>query len=279
MGAYQSFLLVEWPLPWPHDLSEIPALASLGADLAAAGCRLQGIVPPGDQTQRRVVRYHLDSTAPFAGYRRSELIVDPADVISAARQLLADPPLASSDGRPTDVLVCTHGRRDRCCGSFGTELALQLLADPDCLGSSTRVSRTSHTGGHRFAPTAMVFPEGTGWAFADMDLLSKVVQRRGPITDVLDRYRGCAGLDTPEAQVVERGVLAEIGWDLFDLPRWSTRQADGAVRLHVQYTDRTDVWEGRVAPGRVLPVPECGAPVGAARKTSTEYRLTSLQRL
>ena len=54
-------------------------------------------------------------------------------------------------GRVTDVLVCTHGTRDTCCGSLGT----RLWRDLDAGGATVR--RTSHTGGHRFAPTAVTF--------------------------------------------------------------------------------------------------------------------------
>ena len=48
------------------------------------------------------------------------------------------------------LLVCTHGGRDRCCGSDGTRLFQALFPPP-----GVRVWRTSHTAGHRFAPTAI----------------------------------------------------------------------------------------------------------------------------
>ena len=293
MGIYESFLLVEWPLPWPRDIGEVPALGELHGELAAAGCRLQGVVPSGDSAQRRVVRYFRDSS-PFVRFERRELVVAPSEVIAAARHLLADPtgspaggaaagttaaPMSPSPEAAVDVLVCTHGRRDRCCGSMGTELALELAADPDRLGPLARARRTSHTGGHRFAPTAMVLPDGTGWAFADMGLLSQVVQRQGPVGDVLSRYRGCAGMGSPRIQVLERAVLGEVGWDLLDLPRWGSEEPDGTVRLHVERSGATDTWEATVGTGRVLPVPECGAPFGQARKTATEFVVGEVRRL
>ena len=61
------------------------------------------------------------------------------------------------DRRPRLLLMAG----DRCCGSLGTALAQELLADPLQLGDDVRVWRTSHTGGHRFAPTALVLPQGT----------------------------------------------------------------------------------------------------------------------
>jgi hypothetical protein len=52
-------------------------------------------------------------------------------------------------------LVCVHGRRDRCCAQRGMPVysALSALA-PE------RVFQTTHLGGHRFAATLLVLPEG-----------------------------------------------------------------------------------------------------------------------
>lgn len=57
-------------------------------------------------------------------------------------------------------LVCTHGKRDRCCALYGRQLYLALSA----LGGDA-VWQSSHLGGHRFAPTMLVLPQGLlyGW--------------------------------------------------------------------------------------------------------------------
>jgi uncharacterized tellurite resistance protein B-like protein len=47
------------------------------------------------------------------------------------------------------LLVCTHGSRDRCCGSLGVPLAQGLKGE---------VWQVSHLGGHRFAPTLWELP-------------------------------------------------------------------------------------------------------------------------
>ncbi len=272
MGTQRAFLFIEWPLPWPHDLGEIEELGALRPELGAVGCRLQGLVPLDDD-RRRVIYYWRDE-GPFTRYSARELVVGPDAAVDAARRLLA------GEGEPVtrrQVMVCTHGRRDRCCGSLGTALAMELLADAEVLGAETVARRTSHTGGHRFAPTALVFPEGTGWAFADADLLATVVNRQGAAADVAPFYRGGAGLASSRVQVLERAVLAEVGWDLLDRPRIGSEGPDGAVRLEVEGPDGVEVWEGRVRDGRVLPVPECGAPMAAARKQNTEFVLEDLR--
>jgi hypothetical protein len=283
-GSQRAYLLVDWPLPWPRDVGEITGLAALRPALSAAGARLQAMVAPGDTSQRRVILYHRRE-GPFVRFERRQLDVEPPDVVDAAMTLLAGVGADAGAGAggwagadPADVadlLVCTHGRRDRCCGSLGTDLALGLLADPGRPGPGVRVSRTSHTGGHRFAPTAMLFPQGTAWAFADADLLDTVTHRRGDVSAVLPHYRGCVGLGRPALQAAERAVLGHLGWSLWDRPRWGQELGDGRVRLHVEDPDGgpAAVWEITVGPGRQLPVPACGGPadqpVGTAGELTT----------
>ena len=131
-----------------------------------------------------------------------------------------------------------------------------------------RLWRTSHTGGHRFAPTALVLPSATLWAWADVPLLDRVVRGEGAMADVLSRYRGCATLGPPAYQAVEKGVLAQVGWPLLTSWRRASAMGDGLVRLA---TESFGTWEGRPAEGRHIPQPDCRTPPGLARKQSVEW--------
>jgi hypothetical protein len=53
------------------------------------------------------------------------------------------------------LLVCTNGRRDVCCALRGRPIALALERS-----RPGRVWESTHTGGHRFAPTGVVLPVG-----------------------------------------------------------------------------------------------------------------------
>lgn len=53
------------------------------------------------------------------------------------------------------LLVCTNGRRDVCCAVRGRPVARATEA-----AHPGRVWETSHTGGHRFAPTGVLLPSG-----------------------------------------------------------------------------------------------------------------------
>ena len=208
----------------------------------------------------------------------------------------------SADGQAgtsglVDVLVCTHGRRDTCCGGRGTDL-VRTLAETALSGARTwpsglrgdgappsgddrpapkvRLWRTSHTGGHRFAPTALVLPSATLWAWADADLLDRVVAAEGPVGEVVGRYRGCATLGPPAHQALERGVLAQVGWPLLSSWRVSSSLGDGWVRL---VTETAGAWEGRVTEGRHVPQPECRTPPELASKQGAEWVLDALHQV
>lgn len=274
-GCHRGYLLVEWPLPWPRDLSDDPALGVVVALVKSAGMRLQGLVPVSASGPSRVIAYRWPSGG-GARFERTELAVDPGEVVPAAVAILDEPPSADEI---TDVLVCTHGRRDRCCGSLGTALALELLADSRQLGEDVRVWRTSHAGGHRFAATAVVLPQGTAWAFCDKAALARIVSKSGPLDDLLPRYRGCAGMASPVIQALERAVFGEVGWSLLDMVRHGRQLGGDRAELVVEDPNgERSVWEAVVRVDREVPTPSCGLPMELATKTEPQLVVERLRR-
>lgn len=265
-GSYSGYLTADIPLPWPRDVSEVPEVAALADLLSGSGLRVQATVPAG---HKRSATLYERQAGRWTGTMTARTIDIDTDFSSAVRDLVAG---GGEAVHGKDLLVCSHGRRDVCCGSSGTDLAMELARNE--LPDGARLHRTSHTGGHRFAPTFIVLPEATLWAFADAEMVARVLSRRGDAADVADRYRGCSGLHGARVQVLEREVLREVGWDLLDWTR-DGEESDGAtVRLHAVDRDgRQQAWEAEVTPGRTMPVPDCGRPIEEARKTETEWEV------
>jgi hypothetical protein len=264
-----AVLLVEVPLPWPDDIGELPAIAALAGQAAALGARVQAVVPdPGRRAsgEARIV-LHRRPPGPFRGYDRHVVTV-PADALADGVRAVA----ASSTTSPgTDVLVCSHGARDRCCGSLGTALAATM---PPRRGVD--VVRTSHLGGHRFAPTVLVLPSGTAWAWMDEDLLTAVVDRSVAPSELRPHYRGSTAMAHPALQVVEAEMLARVGWEWLDHARDGTVEdlGDGHWRARIESTAGT--WTGTVEEGGTTPQPPCGAPLALANKEDRRWHLADL---
>lgn len=191
---------------------------------------------------------------------------------------------AEPDDKVRDLLICSHGRRDRCCGSFGTALVSALTAGDRAGGgragraAGVRVWRTSHTGGHRFAPTAILLPEGTSWGLLDGEAVGAILERREPAAAWLKHYRGCSGLASPELQLLERAALDEIGWDVLDAARLGSASPgeDGwtQVRLVCSWPGgRRAEFSAEVGVERLVPIPDCGQPVEQDGKTERQLGL------
>jgi hypothetical protein len=264
------FVLVEHPLPWPHDIGDDPLLAVVecAAREAAGGCtvRVQAVAVDPTSATRRVVVFRA-TRSPFCGYGRVEAHARPDGLPSLVRALVAaDPP--RPDAGVTDVLICTHGTRDTCCGSLGTRLW------KDARGDRVRIWRTSHTGGHRFAPTAVTFPDGNCWAFLDPDLLGGILDRSLDPERAVAHLRGCAAF-SPAVQVADRVGLADRGWDWLASSRFAEERTPTRVELCFQAPDGArGGYDVCVSEGRRMPVPDCGNDPATASKSQVELKIT-----
>ena len=147
---------------WGSDAPSAAELGGLAAALVAEGVRVQLLRRPGrpegelDGGTTTVLLGHAAVTPADRWLRRLEL-EDPAvlpDLVASDSTTRTEPP---SVGEPVDGdvwLVCTHGRRDACCAVHGRPVAA-ALAD-----AGADVWETTHTGGHRFAATAVLLPDG-----------------------------------------------------------------------------------------------------------------------
>jgi hypothetical protein len=104
------------------------------------------------------------------------------------------------------LLVCTNGKRDRCCAKWGLPIYEALKARSDAC-----VWQTTHVGGHRYAPTLVWLPEGLCFGRVPHDGAAQLVDglAAGSLVD-LDWYRGRTALSEP-AQAVEHAVRVASG--------------------------------------------------------------------
>ncbi|MDT7602977.1 MAG: hypothetical protein QOF61_974 [Acidobacteriota bacterium] len=102
-------------------------------------------------------------------------------------------------------LVCTHGRRDKCCAKFGYALYKHLR---ERAGAS--VWQSSHVGGDRFAANLLCFPHGLFYAHVTHEAGARIMEEYGRGRIVLENYRGRACY-TQQLQAAEYFVRVESG--------------------------------------------------------------------
>jgi hypothetical protein len=143
-------------------------------------------------------------------------VSDLTQVAPLVRSYLADganPDLEDSSAI-RDILVCTHGTHDKCCGKYGRPF-YQEACEITASFPNVRVWESSHFGGHRFAPTAIDFPEGRYYGFLNRYTFTSILERSGDISCLNQIYRGWSILPRP-VQLLEKELALVHGWDWFD---------------------------------------------------------------
>lgn len=272
-----AWVAVEQPGPWGRDAVRDSHLdAELGLGLARAvsgiGGRLVLIRRPGNHADDHRLRPRQVLVAygePGQEWLLSGVVVDPAslrdlDLNALARgdQRTVQESLPALVAEPAPrLLICTNGRRDVCCAVRGRPVTEGVAAT-----HPEQVWETSHTGGHRFAPTGVLLPSGVTLGRLSVDsarsALEAVAAGRFPDGLAGARHdRGRAAL-SPHAQVAESAVrhqLGEPGLLALHVLTGETMPAEGVERWTVRHSDgrRWEVSVRRRATGTERPV-SCG---------------------
>ena len=145
-------------------------------------------------------------------------------------------------GSPVDqplLLVCTHGKHDRCCARYGRPL-YEALSEQVEEGWLWQVS---HVGGDRFAGNVVVLPAGVYLGRVEpgeaWESVEAVLAGRVP----LDRYRGRSCHSFP-VQAAERAIREATGLlGLDDLRLAATDPEGGGWRVRFEARRTGEVWE------------------------------------
>jgi len=272
----ERFVLVELPNPWPKPIAAHPVFDSLESPkkrLSKHGARVLGI--GGESTisgQHRVITYVKDSTGvAYDGFS----IQVPTDELFSTVLDAVDGAIVGEPVEGTDVLICTQGAHDRCCGRLGTLLYLEAH---DRYGDEVRVWRTTHTGGHRFAPTGITLPTGVNWAGLDIALLDTIVEQRGDLADVARHIRGRSGVGDRAVQVADVAMMQEFSWPWLGRSMTIVTEADDAG-LTVNVDADSASAKIRLTSAPAIPVPKCGLPLEESYKVTPQFLIDSIELL
>jgi hypothetical protein len=277
-----GWLLIEQSGPWGRD-----ALTESGLDPAVGGALTAAAVdlPVRVQTIRRAGRG--GSAGPRPDPRTVVLAHTGATPWIETLELTGDDELARLDpavcARPEPpglgrrrheplYLVCTHGKRDRCCATLGRPIADTLAAL-----HLDAVWEVSHIGGHRFAGNLVVLPEGLVYGGLDVADAVRTVSLHEAGSLELAHLRGRSALPRP-AQAAEVLLRRELDVDALTAVTVERTEEDaGGTATVLLDVDGRGRWSARVAK----------EPLGTSALTSCDatepedpggYRLVELSR-
>lgn len=231
-----GWVCIEHDGAWSPKAPTAEEIGDVAAAMSAPHVRVQLI--------RRPRRAHLDrvpeaedgppdgltvlvahaAVAPADRWLRRLSVADHDELLTTLHPAVTTSPAPPAIGEPVDDdvwLVCAHGRRDACCALHGRPVAAALR------DAGAEVWETTHTGGHRFAATAVLLPDGLSLGRLDttpaVELLTSLGE--GALPPALLRGR-CA---LPHAvQAAEAAARIELGIDRRDGLLPSSWSADGA---------------------------------------------------
>ncbi|MFK4545953.1 hypothetical protein RKD29_005549 [Streptomyces tendae] len=269
----RTWLLLEQPGPWGAKALIASHLdTALGRALDTAvkgtGVRIALVRRPGrhaDQgapAERTVYAAH---TVPGNVWLHGTTIKDPGRLLGLDFAALGRGDHHTFDsvlgGRPHAgdplALVCTNGKRDRCCALLGRPLAAELAAS-----GAGGVWEVTHLGGHRFSPTVLVLPHGYVYGRVQAHAVKEILHSAGEGRIVVGGCRGNSAWERP-GQAAELALRSAVGEDTAGA--LTVVRTDGAApRWEVTLAHRDGRrWRVTVVQGASLPPrPEsCGASV------------------
>ncbi|MHA2788140.1 sucrase ferredoxin [Corynebacterium sp. S7] len=205
------YVIFEWPSSWSRDVLDGGTLgeeftARLKAHLKKYGASLQLIRHP-TRERRQITDHHLYLV--FAEENIME--VTHVDSPEAILELdLSGPGRNNLEQRTRPlVLICTHGKRDVCCAIKGRPLVTELEKRYPFSENGDIVWETSHTKGHRFAPSILLMPWGYSFGRMNTQATESMIGAALNGDYFVPGNRG-RGTLTPTGQVAENAVAAKV---------------------------------------------------------------------
>jgi len=170
------------------------------------------------------------------------------------------------------LVVCTHGKRDRCCAKNGRPVYDALRRGTE----SSWVWQSTHVGGDRFAGNVVILPQGLYYGRVEPEDAGELLEAHAAGRIDLERYRGRAAYSFP-VQAAEHGIREAEGLVLIDDLAFAgvEPQGEDAWRVRFRAQDGT-VYEADVV-AELADEPvflTCGAaqPIRPRRFTATAVR-------
>ncbi|MBE9199770.1 MULTISPECIES: sucrase ferredoxin [unclassified Nodularia (in: cyanobacteria)] len=223
---YETYILVECPQPWAYDAFRskwVPNnLQVLVEEVRRAKLPVRFLLIANNYSHKvdyTTLLIYQKQEGLSHGYRKYEFKLPHIEQVAGVvkKSLWHKIPEYEIETSITrDILVCTHGSHDQCCARYGSPFYFQasaMIADLEL--DNVRIWKSSHFGGHRFAPTAIDLPDGRYYGVLNQESFRSILTRTGDIQCLKKVYRGWGILPT-SVQILERELMLRHGWNWFN---------------------------------------------------------------
>lgn len=150
-------------------------------------------------------------------------------------QLVSDP--SAHEHQTTNekmFLVCTNGKRDKCCAEYGMEVFRELKQN-----NKINVWQSSHVGQHRFAANIIAFPEGIYYGRVDIGNVTSIANSHLSNNLYLENLRGQSKYPSPvqaaegflrkNIDINNISKLILINYDEIDEGKWKVNFSENST--------------------------------------------------
>ncbi|MCA1630199.1 MAG: hypothetical protein LC774_07675 [Acidobacteria bacterium] len=235
----EVWLLVEYPFAWGSRAMESSALSPAIKEHLAALLktipRSRLLFVKQDSVCRADFNFFVVRSRARNPYAVRLRLTDYKDLLdlNVAGVAAGDSAGGGEVTREPLLLVCTHGKRDKCCAKFGNPLYKSLRATE----GAASVWQSSHVGGDRFAANLVCFPHGLFYARVSEDAGARAAAEYARGRIVLENFRGRACFSHPvqahrvRARRAERRRERQVGTACGSGRVTRLRNADSGLRI------------------------------------------------
>lgn len=190
-GIEDVWILLEYPKPWGRNAiaeSDLPEEVKIHLkSFSTESKKVSSLFIKQDRKTKKTLDLfivYIDELSPKI-YKSS--LQDYNDLLAINRENLfsAQLPLKSSLVKHPLFLVCTNGKRDKCCTKYGFPIYKHMSAL-----AKENVWQSSHVGGDRFASNIVCFPHGIFYGHVLQDDATAIIDSYGNDKLNLKNYRG-----------------------------------------------------------------------------------------
>lgn len=223
---YQTYILVECPTPWNYEAFNskwVPDnLRVLVTEIERKKLPIRFLLIANEKTHRvtdTTLLIYQQQPGLTSGYKKQEFKLPNIELVAGVVNkwlggITSNYEVENHISR--DILICTHGSHDQCCARYGNPFYFRAEKIIDNLQlNHIRIWRSSHFGGHRFAPTMIDLPQGRYYGRLEENSFMSIVNHQGNIEELAKVYRGL-GILPNALQVLERELMLQLGWDWFN---------------------------------------------------------------